>query len=227
MQSGNQAHHLSIDGSSPPVHRESAVGASKDIRLRKVARDSVLFWQDERQPQAIEIVDGAVRAVRLWSDGTRQILTFFWPGNVIQAAAFQRYTAEAVTHCVLRPRSHDQTSVSDPSGTDQALEASIRLLCATGKKNATRRMAWFLLQVQHHLPMDRRWPQARRFIIPRQDVADYLGMSMETACRTLAALRDRGVIDLPTRKTICFRDTPQLARIARSPKWDEVELANG
>ncbi len=195
----------------------------RDVRHRMLVRNAVLFWQDERQPQAIEIVEGAVRAVRLWSDGSRQILAFFWPGDVIQAAALQRYTAEAVTRCVLRPHSHEEDGIFEPSGTDQALQASICLLAATGKKSATSRMAWFLLQIYEHLPQDPRRPQALRFTIPRNDVADYLGMSVETACRTLAAFRARGLIDLPTRKTICYRDMAQLARIAQSPKWEDAE----
>ncbi|MCA0417810.1 MAG: helix-turn-helix domain-containing protein [Proteobacteria bacterium] len=197
--------------------------SARDVRHRVLARNAVLFWQDERQSQAIEIVEGTVRAARLWSDGSRQILAFFWPGDIIQAAALQRYTAEAVTRCVLRPRSHEEVGTFETSGTDQALQASICLLAATGKKSATSRMAWFLLQIYEHLPQDPRRANALRFTIPRNDVADYLGMSMETACRTLAAFRARGLIDLPTRKTICYRDMAQLARVAQSPKWEDAE----
>jgi CRP-like cAMP-binding protein len=189
-----------------------------------LAANTVLFWQDERQPQAIEVVEGAVRAVRLWSDGSRQILAFFWPGDIIQAAALQRYTAEAVTRCVLRPRSIEDVGTLGPSGTDQALQASICLLAATGKRSATSRMAWFLLQIYDRLPQDPKRPEALRFTIPRNDVADYLGMSLETACRTLAAFRARGLIDLPTRKTICYRNMAELSRMAQSPRWKDSEV---
>ncbi|MFN3670481.1 MAG: helix-turn-helix domain-containing protein [Bosea sp. (in: a-proteobacteria)] len=208
------ASHSLLNGHTPPP---------RDLRHKVLARNAVLFWQDERQPQAIEIVEGAVRAVRLFDDGSRQILAFFWPGDIIQAAALQRYTAEAVTRCVLRPHNHKELGALEPSGTDQALQASISLLAATGKKCATSRMAWFLLQIYEHLPQDPRRPQALRFTIPRNDVADYLGISMETACRTLAAFRARGLIDLPTRKTICYRDMVQLARIAQSNKSEDTE----
>lgn len=213
---------LQIATSSHSLLEELSPSA-RDGRHRVLARNAVLFWQDERQPQAIEIVEGAVRAARLWSDGSRQILAFFWPGDIIQAAALQRYTAEAVTRCVLKPRSHEEVGALESSGTDQALQASIRLLAATGKKSATSRMAWFLLQIYEHLPQDPKRPQALRFTIPRNDVADYLGMSMETACRVLAAFRARGLIDLPTRKTIYYRDMAQLARVAQSLKWEDAE----
>ncbi len=185
---------------------------ARDPRLRLVAGNVVLFWQDEHLPHAIEVIDGAIRAVRLWSDGSRQIVTFFWPGSIIAPAALQRYTAETLTRCTLRPR--EDIVAPEPSGTDQALQASLRLLAATGKKSATCRMAWFLLQIREHLPLDRVLSNAYRIVIPRNDIADYLGMTLETACRTLAAFRAQGIIDLPTRKTICYLNIPRLVRIA-------------
>lgn len=185
---------------------------ARDPRLRLVPGNVVLFWQDEHLPHAIEVVDGAIRAVRLWSDGSRQIVTFFWPGSIIAPAALQRYTAETLTRCTLRPR--EDLVAPEPSGTDQALQASLRLLAATGKKSATCRMAWFLLQIREHLPQDRVISSAYRMVIPRNDIADYLGMTLETACRTLAAFRAQGLIDLPTRKTICYLNIPRLIRIA-------------
>jgi CRP-like cAMP-binding protein len=188
---------------------------ARDPRLRLVPGNVVLFWQDEHLPHAIEVVDGAIRAVRLWSDGTRQIVTFFWPGSVIASSALQRYTAETLTRCTLRPR--EDIVAPEPSGTDQALQASLRLLAATGKKSATCRMAWFLLQIREHLPRDPVLPNAFRIVIPRNDIADYLGMTLETACRTLATFRAQGLIDLPTRKTICYLNIPRLIRIASLP----------
>lgn len=197
--------------------------AARDARPRTISRNSVLFWQDESQPQAIEVVDGVIRAVRLWSDGTRQILAFFWPGSIIQGSMLQRYTAEAVTRCVLRPSGSESVGEFEACGTDQALQASIRLLAATNKKSATSRMAWFLLQIREHLPRDPKQPDSLRFTIPRNDVADYLGMSLETACRTLAAFRARQLIDLPTRKTIRYCNIAQLVRVAQSSQWDMSE----
>ncbi|WP_165923737.1 helix-turn-helix domain-containing protein [Bosea sp. BK604] len=184
----------------------------RDPRIRFVPGNVVLFWQDEHLPHAIEVIDGAIRAVRLWSDGTRQIVTFFWPGSIIAPAALQRYTAETLTRCTLRPR--EDIVAREPGGTDQALQASLRLLAATGKKSATIRMAWFLLQIREHLPRDPVLSNASRIVIPRNDIADYLGMTLETACRTLAAFRAQGLIDLPTRKTICYLNIPRLLRIA-------------
>jgi len=49
---------------------------------------------------------------------------------------------------------------------------------------------------------------------PRADIADYLGTSIETICRTLHDFQSKGLISLPTRKTIRFLDPSGLERIA-------------
>ena len=59
-----------------------------------------LFWQGERQIQNIEVLQGVVRAVRLLDNGNRQILGFYWPGDIVPAQALSwLFTVEAVTPC--------------------------------------------------------------------------------------------------------------------------------
>src|SRR5438045_2656295 len=91
--------------------------SSRDLSPRRcevvacIPRGRALFWQDERQGQNIEIRQGVVRAVRLLENGDRQILAFFWPGDIIRPAqaSCQHYTAEAVTPCwVVRSNATDE-----------------------------------------------------------------------------------------------------------------------
>jgi CRP-like cAMP-binding protein len=177
----------------------------------------VIFWQDDAQRQDIHILKGVVRAVRLLEDGTRQILAFFWPGDVIRPspAQSQLCTAEAVTTSRLRWSNADRnTPESGPSGADQVLREMLPLMLVIGKKTTVPRIAWFLLRIRAHLPWDTRRPDAQQIVLPRADMADYLGTSIETVSRTLAEFKAKGLIDLPTRKTIRFRNTAGLARIA-------------
>jgi CRP-like cAMP-binding protein len=178
----------------------------------------VLFWQDDHQQQQIEVIKGVVRAVRLLENGTRQILTFYWPGDTIYPAAaqLQCYTAEAVTACRLRwsqPTSR-VCATTWSSGAEQVLQEMLALVLAIGKKCTVPRIAWFLLRVRQHLPHDPRRLESQQFLLPRADIADYLGTSIETVCRTLHDFQSRGLVDLPTRKTIRFIDLPGLERIA-------------
>ena len=81
-------------------------------------------------------------------------------------------------------------------------------------KNSVARVASLLLQIRKHLPTDPRRLDTLQLVLPRADMADYIGTSLETVCRALAEFNARRLIALPTCKTICFLDTKGLAQIA-------------
>jgi len=180
-----------------------------------IPRGRVLFWQEDNQDQTIELVHGVVRAVRLLQNGNRQILAFYWPGSVIHPShgACQYYTAEAITSCRLYRCSFAK---SEPCGAHQVLQEMLPLLLTMGQKNTVARLAWFLLRIRRHLPPDPQRPDVFQIVLPRADMANYLGMSMETVCRALAEFKAMGLIDLPNRKTIRFIDIATLSKIAEA-----------
>jgi CRP-like cAMP-binding protein len=90
----------------------------------------------------------------------------------------------------------------------------LALVVAIGKKGSVPRLAWFLLRIRDHLPRDPRRLECLQLLLPRADIADYLGTSIETVCRTLHDFQSRGLISLPTRKTIRFLDLSGLERVA-------------
>jgi CRP-like cAMP-binding protein len=192
-------------------------GTRRHIATTSIPRGRALFWQDERQSCRIDVIHGVIRAVRLLEDGDRQILAFYWPGDTLypSSSACQQYTAEAVTNCGVLcypvPLPFDQ---QQPCGEQQMFSDTLTLITAMGKKNIVQRIAWFLLRIKPHLPRDLEHAHAFRIMIPRADIADHLGTSLETVCRALADFRSRGLIDLPNRKTIRFINTPGLMQIA-------------
>ena len=182
-----------------------------------IARNRVVFWQGESHDQEIEIVEGVIRAVHLCESGERQVLAFFWPGTVIRPTLrhVQSYTAEAVTTCVVRPRRF-QRSVEAPGAigaNEQVLQEMLHLLRGISRRSALSRLAWFILRMRRHLPRVSPGSDVYRFVIPRGDMADHLGLSLETVSRGLTILKTKGVIDLPSRKTIRFCGLAQLARL--------------
>jgi CRP/FNR family transcriptional regulator len=182
-----------------------------------VPRGRALFWEGDAQAHKIEILEGVVRAVRLLENGNRQILTFFWPGDVVMPtqSACQQFTAEAVTNC--RVRLSTVSSIchsSEPCGARQVLVETLSLLTSMSQKNSAARIAWFLLRVRQHLPEDPKRPFALQLLISRADIADHIGTSLETVCRTLAEFKQRKLIDLPNRKTIRFINLPALRQVA-------------
>jgi len=203
--------HRPVD--TPPAFNRATQRSSA---ATAVPRGRALFWQGEQQPYRIDVVQGVVRAVRLLEDGDRQILAFYWPGDTVypSQSACQHYTAEAVTNC----RVHCQAVASpchqpEPCGVQQVLAATLNLISTMSKKTTQQRIAGFLLAIRPHLPHDPRH-HALHIMIPRADIADHLGTSLETVCRTLADFRNRGLIDLPNRKTIRFVNIARLTALA-------------
>jgi CRP-like cAMP-binding protein len=203
-------------GALQPPHDKFQYVLPRNLAATVVPRGRALFWQDERQTHKIDILQGVVRAVRLLENGNRQILAFYWPGDTVypSRSACQQFTAEAVTNCrIVCCAVSNPCRQSEPCGVQQVFADTLTLVTTIGQLSIQQRIAWFLLRIRRHLPHDRRFAQAFQILIPRADIADHLGTSMETVCRTLADFRDKRLIDLPNRKTIRYIDIPGLTQV--------------
>ena len=104
-----------------------------------IPRGRALFWEGECQAQKIKIVEGVVRAVRLLENGNRQILAFYWPGDVVMPtqSSCQRITAEAVTNCrVQRTTASSICQQDEPCGAHQLLAETLSLVITMTQKNS-------------------------------------------------------------------------------------------
>jgi CRP-like cAMP-binding protein len=199
------------------LSRDAIVDNRRHSTASLIPRGRALFWEGEHQAQKIEIVEGVVRAVRLLKNGNRQILAFYWPGDVVMPtqSSCQQFTAEAVTNCrVHRSPVSGICQQSEPCGAHQVLSETLSLVLTMSQKNSVARIAGFLLRIRPHLPPDPKRPLASLLLLPRADIADHVGTSLETVCRTLAEFKMKKLIDLPNRKTIRFIDLPGLLRVA-------------
>jgi CRP/FNR family transcriptional regulator len=207
-------------GPGAPVYAESRTRAAEIRRpstASLVLRGRALFWEGDEQTYKIEIVEGVIRAVRLLENGNRQILAFYWPGDVVMPSqsSCQHFTAEAVTNCRVRFSAVSGIcNRAEPCGARQALAEMLTLVSSMSQKGSVGRIAWFLLRIREHLPEDPKRPHALQLLISRADIADHLGTSLETVCRALADFKMKMLIDLPNRKTIRFIDLRGLQRIA-------------
>lgn len=183
----------------------------------QIPRGRALFWEGDHHADKILIVEGVVRAVRLLENGNRQILAFYWPGDVVKPtqASCQQFTAEAVTNCrVVRSPVASICQSGEPCGAHQVLTDTLLLVVTMSQKNSVARIASFLLRIRRHLREDPKRPNALLMMIPRADIADHVGTSLETVCRTLAEFKAKGLIDMPNRKTIRYLNLPGLIRLA-------------
>ena len=189
----------------------------------KYSQGTRVFWEGEPAEYIYEIRDGAVRTYKLLSDGRRQIAAFYLPGDIfgIETDELHRFSAEAIIDTTVwiakRHSMFEGLDNGDLAYTKSALELLQQTLqhvqnqlLLLGRQTALERVAYFLLE------MDRRLKKPAVIILPmrRRDIADYLGLSLETVSRGLSVLRDNGIISVESqRRRVILTDRTKLAQI--------------
>lgn len=168
-----------------------------------------VFWEGDDADYLYEIVSGCVRLCKALPDGRRAITGFTFAGEILGVSSRDRYlfTAEAVGEVRLRRYSRTQMhdSLARMPGLNRDLLAlACDELCAAqnqmlllGRKTACERIASFLLDVASRTSKD---AGTREIDLPmtRLDIADFLGLTIETVSRVFGKLKTEGVIALPS-----------------------------
>jgi CRP/FNR family nitrogen fixation transcriptional regulator len=179
-----------------------------------VAADHQIYAEGDEARSFYKVVSGVVRTCRFLSDGRRQIDSFHRAGDVFgfEAGADHRMSAEAVTECTVMAyrRRGLETMVSQDdrlgrwffahamNSMASAREHSLLL----GRASAAQKIAAFLLEVEDRGST----AGAVDLMMSRQDIADYLGLTIETVSRTLSQLERDAVIGLPSARRVVLKD---------------------
>ncbi len=175
-------------------------------------RDEEIVAQGDPARHCYLLVSGCARTVKLMEDGRRQVGEFLLPGDLFGWEALDEHDfgVEAVTPVTLLrfPRSALETLVDRDRHFARQLRAlsagQIRAgrerLVLLGRKTACERIASFLLEMAQRI----RGEGGAMIGLPmsRADMADYLGLTIETVCRGLAQLRTAGVIAVERSKIV-------------------------
>ena len=217
-QNGSSRHQL-----ARPVHDQRSPGfALVGSTLPKVARTGFsrnegIYLEGDPVGQVYEVISGAVRACRVLVDGRRQVAAFYLPGDFFGLEGGEKhvFSAEAVTDVRLRAALASRAKWDNDVGRQlwmlmerelQVAQDHIGLLI----KTAPERLASFLLEMADRIQSS----DGVRLPMSRQDIADYLGLTIETVSRTLTQLENASVIALPCAKWIVLRNRTALKRLA-------------
>lgn len=165
------------------------------------------------------LVQGSFRLLKHLEDGRRQITGFLFPGDFmgVRPTSASAYTAEALedSHvCHFPHKFLDAVAVDCPGVKDRLIargqteyhkaQDHIVLL---GKKTAEERVESFLRMVANSIGENASEGAAQTPLpMPRQDIADYLGLRLETLSRTLASLKKKGAIRELSRHSVVLAD---------------------
>jgi CRP-like cAMP-binding protein len=184
-------------------------------------RNAEIYGEGEAAEFVYQVVSGAVRTYKVLADGRRQIASFYLPGDMfgLEIGDTHAFSAEAISSSKIALTKRNR--VADLAARDS--EVSHQLFNAVGSelrrvqdhillliKTAQERVAGFLLE------MAKRSAGEKEIDLPmsRQDIADYLGLTIETVSRTITSLEQAEFIALPSARTILVRNMAGLKRIA-------------
>jgi CRP-like cAMP-binding protein len=182
-------------------------------------RNTEIFGENEPADYLYKVVSGSVRTYKILSDGRRQVGGFYLPGDLFGLEFADEHTLSAEAICDAKVLVVKRSALTALAGHDalvaqQLFNLTGRELCRVQDrilllvKSAQERVASFLLEMAERvsgnsidLPMS------------RQDIADYLGLTIETVSRTLTSLECAATIEVPTSRRIVLRNRPALSRM--------------
>lgn len=189
----------------------------------KYARGAEIYGESEPADYIYQVVDGAVRSYKLLSDGRRQIGAFHLAGDIfgLENSTRHRFTAEAIVETTVRLMRRCSLEVVAETDvmvaldllnmTTNNLQHAEEHMLLLGRKTSLERVAAFLLE------MDRRLTAAGILALPmsRRDIADYLGLTLETVSRALSCLHAKGILGFlgQTQRQIVLLDRVRLAEL--------------
>ena len=233
-------HRISSPCDVCPVRNRGPCGTRNDqlfLALTKFARRKTLkihefiFCEGDISDQYFTLVAGAVKLVKSLADGRQHIVgLMFPPGFICQSVnSHHTYSAEASTEvelCYYPRERFDMFRKAHAELEHKIFEMTVRELdtcrdqvLLLGRKSSCERVAGFLLMMAGRFSESR---QSRHdnnyahFQLPftRSEMADYLGLTLETVSRQFSHLKRKKIIALPSSRDVIIADIEQLAVIA-------------
>lgn len=189
---------------------------------RRLEAKEHVFCEGDPRTHVFHVEDGVIAIYKTLFDGRRRIIDFAYPGDFIGLGVLGEHIMSAQATCPARVRCLSASALEHLAETDaslalklyksvcQDLAAARSLLVTVGQRSAQERVAAFLLALRRRTGSD-----TVRLAMRRSDIADLLGLTIETVSRTLTKLRDMEVIDVEQGgTTVTLRDVSRLTDIA-------------
>lgn len=196
-------------------------------RLRNLAAGEQLSWEGDEAVLVANVVEGVLKLSTLTADGREQILGLSFPSDFLGRpfGVTTPYDVEALTDaqvCVFQRADFDRFAREHSRLEHRLLERTLTELDRTrkwmlllGRMNAEQKLASFLLELADRLApatCSAADGPVHTFDLPlsRQQIADVLGLTIETVSRQFAKFRRDGLVDAPSRRQVTILDREKL-----------------
>jgi CRP-like cAMP-binding protein len=167
-----------------------------------------------------KVVSGAVRTCTTLENGRRQISAFYVPGDVFGLEARDEHTLSAVAIAESKLFQIRRSAFVALAGRDNRVAGQLWTHTAAELRKvqehirlfampARERVAGFLVQMARRLSAN----DEVELPMTRQDIADYLGLTIETVSRSFTKLEDLDAIKIRTSRRILFQNYSALVRL--------------
>jgi CRP/FNR family transcriptional regulator, anaerobic regulatory protein len=193
--------------------------------IRKVAANETLWCEGEERSHIFIVRSGAICFSRMLPDGRRIVLGFAYAGDIIGIGSDFHF-CDAQTVQVTRLESIPAASfkraiIDDPNlgkrataAVNEALDAAYQHVVVISKLSANERLASFLIALSDRNERHGISPLSVVLPMRRVDIADFLGLTIETVSRTFTIFRNAGLVAMDQTNVIAFRNIRKLRALA-------------
>jgi CRP/FNR family transcriptional regulator len=217
-----------------PARKSDICGNMSDDDIRTISNNSsrirlkageTLVWDGDEARHAYVVTSGTLRSSKANDDGRRQILSFMFIGQFIGIPSdhVHHYSVEALTDsevCRFERRKLEDILLRYPAvdqgyrrGTARQLESAHEHAFALGRRTAMERVAAFLYELSRS-GCPKTAPRTLKLPMTRSDIADFLGLTLETVSRAFSRLKSVGAIGLPSAQEVEIKDEERLKALA-------------
>ena len=200
----------------------------KYSQIRSLQSGQSLFCEGDDAGLVYQVIEGVVRTCKVLRNGRRQILSFGYPGDIVGLSHDGFYHSDCDAVCdvkvqILRKNARGAIFDNDPDLADRLLRyAAAEVInmqehfLMLGRKSASEKIASFLVALLDRVGVMQDSKTCFDLPMNRSDIADFLGLTIETVSRTLTKLRKAGIIDLPAPHRVCVCKVEALRNLVES-----------
>lgn len=187
-----------------------------------------IFWRGESMDYVASIVSGVATLGKTLEDGRTQMVGLLLPSDFIgrpgrTKVEFDVTAVTDVTLCCFERQPFERLLVATPRIAQRLVEIALDELDAArdwmlllGRKTAREKIATFIEMLVQRNSVDHGITPALILSLPltREEIANYLGLTLETVSRQLSALKSEGILTFSDRRQFVVTDLSALRAIS-------------
>lgn len=195
-------------------------------KRRHIADKGHVYSEGEPRTHVYKVVSGTICLYRMLEDGRRQVINFAFAGDVVglgsgrlescnaQAVSATQVCCLPIAKLMAAAKANNQIAAGLYEALSREIVVAQEHLMCLGQRGATERVATFLVTLSRRNEMRGTASNVVHLPMSRADIADFLGITIETVSRTLTKLKEQGLIEIEQITTLHLIQISKLIALA-------------